>query len=131
MKHVTLTRLMLLIVETGLFDLYGFKRIRHLYISHLLGAATGKDNWISIGRNLEFDFAHTQELKNLTLMGRDVICDDVLLDTTGSITIGYDVMISSGARIYSHYHDYENENANHNQKALEEDEKRPICRQWI
>lgn len=112
MKHINLTKLMLMIVESGLFDLYGLKRLRRLYIAHLLNVTEG--DWLSIGRNVRFSFDHNQELKNLTLKGRDVIGNDVMIDTTGFITIGYDVMISGGARIYSHYHDYESANANHN-----------------
>lgn len=100
-KHY-LTVLELSFLGKTLFSLPFLKRIRrrrYKSIFHL-------SNVVGIGNHVQIESAHTISKSNLKVGKGCFINDYALIDITGKCVIGDEVIISEGATIYTHSHDY-------------------------
>lgn len=99
-------RVILIIVEAKLFDLSYLIRLRHKAIRAIFH--TGKK--MNIRNNFNFWSIHYQNNWNLTL-GNNINMDaDVFIDLTGKCVLEGDIVISRGASLYTHYHEYSKRN---------------------
>ena len=95
-------RLRLMIVQGKLFDISYLIRIRH----HVIRSVYHTGKKMNIRSNFSFWSIHYQNNWNLTL-GNNVNMDaDVLIDLTGKCIIQDNVVISRGASLYTHHHNY-------------------------
>lgn len=99
-------RIVLMLVQCKLFDISYLIRVRHYVIRRVYH--TGEK--MNIRSNFSFWSIHYQNNWNLTL-GNNINMDaDVLIDLTGKCIIQDNVVISRGASLYTHYHNYSERN---------------------
>lgn len=95
-------RLRLMIVQGKLFDISYLIRIRH----HVIRRVYRTGGKMNIRSNFSFWSIHYQNNWNLSI-GNNVNMDaDVMIDLTGKCIIEDNVVISRGASLYTHYHNY-------------------------
>lgn len=96
-------RLNLSLVQGKLFDLSILRRFRHWVIKHIFH--TGKK--MVIGHGVEMWSTHYQNNKNLILGNNVNIDSNVFIDLTGKVVFDGDTIVSRGAMLYSHFHEYD------------------------
>lgn len=96
-------RFNLSIAQGKLFDLSFLREYRHWVYRRVFHI----NSQIVIGHNVEIWSTHCQNNRNLTLGEKVNIDSGVYIDITGKVIFDGQTIVSRGAMLYSHYHEYE------------------------